>query len=101
MIMIDKVGMMQRIINDVSCISWSIFPRSGSCLSFIAIYRAISLEKEELSTPISEIKDKATELGDHWLMCPLCQESWEEHSVYGMVRCPKCNHKLHNPQFKS
>ena len=58
-------------------------------------------EKEELSTPVSEIKDKATELGDHWLMCPLCQEAWEEYSVYGMLRCPKCNNKLHNPQFKS
>ena len=58
-------------------------------------------EKEELSIPASEIKDKATELGDHWLMCPLCQEAWEEHSIYGMIPCPKCNNKLHNPQFKS
>lgn len=58
-------------------------------------------EKEELSNPIPEIIDKAIELGDHWLMCPLCQDAWEDHSVYGMVRCPKCNNKLHNPQFKS
>jgi len=56
-------------------------------------------DEEELGKPISEIKDVAEELGGNWLMCPLCQESWEDHSKYGMVRCPKCNQKLHNPKF--
>ena len=58
-------------------------------------------EREELLIPVPDIKDKATELDEHWLMCPLCQEAWEEHSPYGMVRCPKCNNKLLNPHFRS
>ena len=58
-------------------------------------------DEEELGKPISEIKDIAEELGDNWLMCPLCQESWEDHSKYAMVRCPKCDQKLHNPKFKT
>ena len=57
-------------------------------------------DKEELSQPLLEIKEVATTLGDHWLMCPLCQEAWEDHSTYAMVRCPKCNEKLHNPEYK-
>jgi DNA-directed RNA polymerase subunit RPC12/RpoP len=55
-------------------------------------------EKEELCDPISGIKDRASDLGYNWLMCPICQEAWEDHSIYGMVRCPKCNSKLHNPK---
>jgi hypothetical protein len=58
-------------------------------------------EKEEFSSSVSEIKNIAIELGDLWLMCPLCQEAWEEHSAYSIVRCPKCNNKLHNPKFKN
>ena len=58
-------------------------------------------DEEELGKPISEIKDIAEELGGNWLMCPLCQESWEDNSKYGMVCCPKCNQKLHNPKFKT
>jgi len=57
-----------------------------------------SEEKDELAKPIPEIQEKANDLGDNWLMCPLCQEAWENHSKYGMVRCPNCNHKLHNPK---
>ena len=58
-------------------------------------------EREELFNPIPEIKETAEYLVDNWLMCPLCRESWENHSKYGMVRCPKCGNKLHNPQFKA
>jgi hypothetical protein len=57
-------------------------------------------EKEELGEPLSEIKEIATEIAENWLMCPLCQEAWETQSTYGMVRCPACNHKLHNPKYK-
>lgn len=57
-------------------------------------------EKEELLKPIQEVKDIAQQLDDTWLMCPLCQEAWENHSRYGMVRCPKCRNKLHNPKYK-
>lgn len=56
-------------------------------------------DKEELSKPISEIPDRAMDLGENWLMCPLCQEAWESHFEYVMVFCPKCNKKT--PQSKS
>ena len=58
-------------------------------------------EKEELAAPIPEIRDRAEDLGDNWLMCSLCQEAWQSESEYGMVLCPQCNHKLHNPKFRS
>lgn len=58
-------------------------------------------EKEELSAPIPEIKDIAEDLGDNWLLCPLCHEAWQSQSKYGMVLCPKCSNKLHNPKFES
>ncbi len=57
-------------------------------------------EKEELSQPVLEIKETVQELEGDWVMCPLCQEVWENHSKYGMVRCPRCSNKLHNPKFK-
>ncbi len=55
-------------------------------------------EKEELFNPIQEIKEKATVLDESWLMCPSCQETWKSTSTYGMVRCPGCRNKLHNPR---
>ena len=56
-------------------------------------------EKEDLGKPNLEIKEVAQVIGDDWVMCPICQESWENVSKYGMVRCPKCNSKLHNSKF--
>jgi uncharacterized C2H2 Zn-finger protein len=56
-------------------------------------------EKEDLGKPNPEIKEVAQSIGEDWLMCPICQEAWENASTYGMVRCPKCNNKLHNPKF--
>ncbi|NGX42983.1 MAG: hypothetical protein K940chlam7_01273 [Chlamydiae bacterium] len=56
-------------------------------------------EKDELLEPIQEIKEKATELDKSWLMCPSCQEVWKSTSMYGMVRCPGCRNKLHNPRY--
>jgi len=58
-------------------------------------------EYDELSKPISEIREKAENLADDWLMCPLCQEAWESQSKLPMVRCPNCKNKLHNPNFKA
>jgi predicted Zn-ribbon and HTH transcriptional regulator len=57
-------------------------------------------EKEELAEPIPEIRKSAEDLGDDWLMCPLCQEAWQSQSIYGMVECPQCKSKIHNPKFK-
>ena len=56
-------------------------------------------EKEELTIPNPKIKDIALDLGNNWLMCPICQETWEGHSTYGMLCCPKCNNLLHNPKY--
>lgn len=57
-------------------------------------------EKEDLLQPDLEIEEKAESIGDNWLMCPICQEVWENISIYAMIRCPKCNKKLHNPKYK-
>lgn len=70
-------------------------------LEKLAIKFILEREKDDLSKPILEIKDKAEDLGEDWLMCPLCQEAWQSQSKYGMVLCPKCNNKLHNPKFPS
>lgn len=56
-------------------------------------------EREDLDQPNPEIKEIAQSIDDDWLMCPLCQESWVNVLKYRMVRCPKCNNKLHNPNF--
>ncbi len=56
-------------------------------------------EKEDLQHPDSKIKEQAKELEGSWLMCPLCQEAWEDKSTYSMLRCPNCKSKLHNPKF--
>ncbi|MDR3624750.1 MAG: hypothetical protein P4L16_06390 [Chlamydiales bacterium] len=58
-------------------------------------------EREELGEALPEIEEIAQDLlEDNWLMCPLCQEAWQDYSKYAMVYCPKCNNKLHNPKFK-
>lgn len=57
--------------------------------------------RSELLLPIREVKEVAQELDDNWLLCPNCQEAWQSQSKYGMVLCPTCNHKLHNPKFNS
>jgi hypothetical protein len=56
-------------------------------------------QEEELSQPVSSIKERAERLDETWLMCPLCQEAWESKSVFGMVCCPGCKNKLHNPKY--
>ncbi len=53
-------------------------------------------EEEEFSILDPTIKEVAEDLGGHWLMCPLCHESWENHIKYPMVRCPKCSQNLRN-----
>jgi hypothetical protein len=54
----------------------------------------------DLEYPDSSIKKKATHLRNNWVMCPACDESWEESSRNGMVKCPKCGEYLHNPFFR-
>lgn len=42
---------------------------------------------------------KATDLGENWVMCPDCDETWEVLVKSGMLKCPKCNALLHNPFY--
>lgn len=76
------------------------FELSQEELTQLADTLIVEGEKEDLGKPNPEIKEVAQSIGDDWLMCPICQEAWENVSTYGMVRCPKCNNKLHNPKFK-
>jgi hypothetical protein len=76
------------------------FEMSSEELSVLADRLISEGEKNELLNPISSIKENALDLGDFWLMCPLCQEVWQNRTLYSMVRCPKCQNKLHNPHFK-
>jgi hypothetical protein len=75
------------------------FELTISELNEIANKLIIEGEKEELFQPIPEIKEKAIQLDEVWMMCPLCQHVWETQSKYGMLQCPGCNNKLHNPKF--
>lgn len=47
--------------------------------------------------PDLSISKNAKNLGNNWVMCPDCTESWEETSGLGMLECPKCGTILHNP----
>lgn len=90
----------KRILNDLSSMDGGPeFEISADELRQIADRLIFEGEKEELSAPIPEIKNIAEDLGDNWLICPLCQEAWQSQSKYGMVLCPKCGNKLHNPKF--
>ena len=77
------------------------FELSKEEISRIADRLIIEGEKEEFEAPITEIREIAEDLGEDWLMCPLCQEAWQSQSTYGMIECPQCKSKLHNPRYKA
>ena len=54
--------------------------------------------KEEIECLDLEIWEKAEQLENFWLMCPICQEAWEDQSVSKIVCCPRCKKKMHNPR---
>ncbi len=64
----------------------------------VAIYELYK-EKMDLEFPNPSVMEKAEILDSKWLMCPPCIDAWESVSTDGMVRCPKCNHLLHNPRY--
>lgn len=55
------------------------------------------MQKEEMN--VSEEDRLAQSLGSKYLLCPLCQEIWEDVSTCFFATCPKCNSKLQNPRF--
>ena len=62
--------------------------------------KAVEFKDAQLFEPDPEIKEVAVDLGDHWLMCPLCNETWENHLEYASICCPQCHHRLYNAHFK-
>lgn len=41
----------------------------------------------------------ATPLGDGWMMCPECQETWLTSAVGELIKCPRCATLLKNPSL--
>lgn len=54
----------------------------------------------DLEFPDPSVTVFATELDAPWLLCPICIDAWESNSQDGMVICPMCKNKLHNPRYK-
>lgn len=54
--------------------------------------------KEEFAESDSQIEEIAELLSDNWLMCPLCDKTWETFSRYGVIKCPGCKKDLLNPK---
>lgn len=55
-------------------------------------------EQDELKKIDPKISVTAIDLGENWLMCPICQEVWIIIDSYSMTICPKCGNKLIKPQ---
>ncbi|MDA3798968.1 MAG: hypothetical protein PF692_07800 [Kiritimatiellae bacterium] len=49
--------------------------------------------------PHFEYENQAEILDDKWIQCPSCEEAWEEFSIKGMTKCPKCKLLLINPLY--
>lgn len=76
------------------------FELSSEELTLLAKKLIAEGKREELGNPDPTIQEVAQSLGNSWMMCPVCQEAWEEEtSEFGMVCCPTCKHKLHNPNY--
>ncbi|MBT2622434.1 hypothetical protein [Chryseobacterium sp. ISL-6] len=42
---------------------------------------------------------KAISVGDNWVMCVNCDDSWETFNNQGIIECPKCYTKQNNPYY--
>ncbi|MBU1628487.1 MAG: hypothetical protein KKH06_00145, partial [Gammaproteobacteria bacterium] len=51
----------------------------------------------DLEFPNSSVIKVASDLGKSWIMCPDCDEAWENKSSAALVECPKCKTLLNNP----
>jgi hypothetical protein len=54
----------------------------------------------DVEFPDSNLR-QAEVLKDNWIMCPECNESWEEFKNDGILRCPKCLKQINNPLYCS
>ena len=55
--------------------------------------------KIDLEFPDPTVLPSATFLGDSWVMCTNCDESWQVDEKQGMTRCPGCQTIMHNPYY--
>ncbi len=58
-----------------------------------------SKEMMDLEFPCDDNIKQAVVLEDRWVSCSECEDSWEEASDQGMVRCPNCKEILNNPFY--
>ena len=80
------------------------YPKASQHLLFIIAFTEqpdLHLFSNDRNYNDPKIQDSAQILEDNWIMCPLCQEAWEDTTIYAMVCCPMCHHKLHNPKYKT
>lgn len=54
----------------------------------------------DVEFPVISNEKRAKDIGDNWVMCPDCDETWQASSENGMLWCPKCNAFLHNPYYR-
>jgi hypothetical protein len=57
-------------------------------------------ELMDLEFPDPSVSNTAMDLGEGWVMCPFCDDSWEADNLNAMVRCPTCKKLSHNPIYK-
>jgi len=58
----------------------------------------LSILEEYLGQSDLNISESAIEGDSNWLICPNCNDAWENDSLKAMVICPKCDRALHNPR---
>ena len=51
--------------------------------------------------PLEEnVSETAKVLEERWIMCPVCTEAWHNESHFRVIKCPKCDLHLYNPNYK-
>jgi hypothetical protein len=66
----------------------------------VSIFKSYK-ELMDLEFPDPSISKVAQIAGADWLICPECQEAWNDsNSSAGMLKCPNCSTLMHNPRCK-
>lgn len=55
---------------------------------------------DNLKKTNSSIKEEAEIIDQEWLLCPVCHDAWQSHSLDAMIVCANCQKILHNPRSK-
>lgn len=59
-------------------------------------YRALM----DLEFATGSSRPRAEALGDGWMMCPECRETWQVIAAGELLRCPGCSRTLTNPTIE-